>query len=159
MRLTQLHKDSIMRCVANDIPALDEIKVRQDIATAIEKAMSPAVRRLYKTNPTALRTVDISWYDIGCNRSYSALVVGDVSKDALTEILKPYKDARSKQRDVLLQLKYALKGVTTLASAKKLLPEFISYFPTDEEPTKNLPAVTNIMADLSKMGWPKGAKK
>jgi len=159
MRLTQLHKDSILRCVTNDIPALDEIKAKQDIITAVEKAMSPAVRKLYKTNPTALRAVDISWYDLGFCRSYSALVVGDVSKDALTEILLPYKTARAKQRDVLSQLKYALKSVNTLASAKKLLPEFISYFPTDEEPTKNLPAVTNIMADLSKMGWPKGVKK
>ena len=159
MRLTQLHKDAILRCVTNDIPALDEIKAKQDIITAVEKAMSPAVRKLYKTNPVALRAVDISWYDLGFCRSYSALVVGDVSKDALTEILLPYKTARAKQRDVLSQLKYALKSVNTLASAKKLLPEFISYFPTDEEPTKNLPAVTNIMADLSKMGWPKGVKK
>jgi hypothetical protein len=37
------------------------------------------------------------------------------------------------------------------------LPEFEKYFPAEDAPiSKNLPALANMVADLTKLGWPKG---
>lgn len=158
MRLTQYHKDAIIRCVRNDIPKPDAIKIQAEIAKEIDKLLLPAVKKLAKTNPDALRHQDLSWYDMGLDRSYAPVLVGNVTKEQIKTICEPYFAQHKRQREVMQQLSYTLKGINTLAQAKKLLPEFISYFPTEEEPTKNLPAVANLVADLSKLGWPKSAK-
>lgn len=54
------------------------------------------------------------------------------------------------------QLTATIDSCTTLKQAKEVLPEFIQYLP--EEPTqvnRSLPVVGNLVADLSKAGWPK----
>ena len=80
-------------------------------------------------------------------------VVGDAD---VKEAMKPFVAKKKERDDAHAKLSAIVNGCTTLAQLKKLLPEFISYFPTEAEPTKNLPAVANMVADLSKLGWPKG---
>ena len=44
-------------------------------------------------------------------------------------------------------------------SAVGLGKTFKKYFPTQEKPVANLPALANVVAELSKLGWPKGTNK
>jgi hypothetical protein len=159
MRLNKFEKQAIFQSIKNDIPGVDELKVQAEIQKEIAKLYSPGVKKLAKTEPTALRHADLDWYEMGFNRSYSSVMTGNVTKDQIKEICKPYKEAQTQRRATLRQLQTTIESISTLAQAKKLLPEFVSYFPTETEPTKNLPAMANLVADLSKMGWPKGAKK
>jgi hypothetical protein len=59
------------------------------------------------------------------------------------------------------QLTAVIASCTTLKQAKEALPEFVKYLP--EEPgsaiDRTLPVVGNLVADLSKAGWPKKDSK
>jgi hypothetical protein len=58
------------------------------------------------------------------------------------------------------KLEAAIGACSTLAAAQKALPEFEKYLPKDRTKTgaTSLPAVANLVADLTKLGWPKDKK-
>lgn len=154
MKLTKYEKEAIYRAIRNDIPKpSNKVKELQEI---IVKQMSVPVRNLYKKNPDALRRASFGTYEYYTER-YAEIIVGDVDYKVA---LKPLHDEITKYNDTCKKLEIAVNACNTLAALKKLLPEFISYFPTEDQPTKNLPAVANLVADMTKLGWPKkGAAK
>lgn len=155
MKLTKYEKEAIVRAIMQDVPSIDKHKRRNNLQAALVKAMSPEARKLYNRTPSALRTYHFG--DMIHTGSYATreLIVGDVSKETIAELVKPYEAEDNSHADTKRKLNAAINGCNTLAQLKKLLPEFISYFPSETEPTKNLPAVANMVADLSKLGWPK----
>lgn len=157
MNLTKLHKQAIVRAIMQDTPPLDRTKWTAEITAAIVKAMSPEVRKLYKTNPQALRHATVpytnqyrSWGD--------EMPVGDVTKEQINAIVEPYEKQYKERRDMENKLTAAFEGIRTLKQAETTFPEFKKYYPTEAQPTKNLPALANVVADLSKLGWPKTTK-
>ena len=159
MKLNKFQKASIVKAIMNDVPKVDKVKRRLAVQAAIVKAMSPNVRKVFKSNPGALRTTyvgDVVEIDDYSSRS---ITVGDVTDKQLEEILKPYKAEDSAVYDAKRKLQSIVEGCSTLKQLQTLLPEFKQYMPTEAAPTKNLPAVANMVADLSKLGWPKGAAK
>jgi hypothetical protein len=150
-KLTKYDKQVIVRAVTADVP-FDNDAVKKAAQDAIVKAMSPEVRKVYKTHPTALRSK--STYDIS-ERECAVLIVGDVDYD---EVLKPFVEAKEKRKATLNQLEAIIESCSTLKQLRERLPEFESYFPVEGVATPNLPAVANLVADLVKLGW-KGAKK
>lgn len=155
MNLTKLIKEAIVRSIMNDVPREDEVTAKKKIQEALVKAMSPEARKLYKTNPRALRDGRVSSYEYGFDYSFD-VVVGDA---ALEPILKPYKDARDARREARNKLVGAIEGCRTLKQLEKALPEFKKYYPKENATSTNLPALANVVADLSKLGWPKGVAK
>ena len=155
MKLTKYEKDAIIRAIVQDVPAIDKAKRRTNLQAALVKAMSPEARKLYNRTPSALRTHHFG--DVIYTGAYVSreLIVGDVSKEVIADLVKPYETEDNAHADTKRKLNAAINSCNTLAQLKKLLPEFISYFPSETEPTKNLPAVANMVADLSKLGWPK----
>lgn len=156
MRLDKYVKSSIVRAIMQDVPPVDKAARRLAVQAAIVKAMSPEVRKVFKSNPGALRTAytgDVVELDDYNSRS---ITVGDVTDDQLEEILKPYKEEDRVRYDTKRKLQGIVEGCSTLKQLQTLLPEFKQYMPTEAAPTKNLPAVANVVADLSKLGWPKG---
>lgn len=154
MKLTKYEKEAIYRAIRNDIPKPSN--KAEDLQAIIVKQMSVPIRNIYKKNPDVLRRARVgAWeYNTDC---YLELIVGDVD---YKEALKPLHDEIGKYNDTCKKLEAAVNACNTLAALKKMLPEFISYFPTEEQPTKNLPAVANLVADMTKLGWPKkGATK
>ena len=150
MRLDKSTKQAILRSIVADIPKPTVEVAKLEIQAALLKAMSPLARKLYKQNPAAL-TKERLGYDHGFD--YSAMVVvGDADFAA---VVKPYVEAKDQRREVYNKLKSIIDGCSTLKQLKTLLPEFEKYVPTEEAPTKNLPAVANVVADLTKLGWPK----
>jgi hypothetical protein len=158
MNLDKYTKQSIVTAIIQDLPAIDKVKRADEIKAAIVKAMSPEVRKMYKTKPEALRVTSVSYADP--MRTWSGeTVVGDVTKKQIDEITAPYVKAEDERADMKRKLTMAFEGIRTLKAALKAFPEFKKYMPTEAEPTKNLPALANVMADLSKLGWPQGANK
>lgn len=158
MRLSKIQKQAIVRAVMQDMPPIDTTKRANDIKEAIVKAMSPEVRKLYKTKPQALRATSVEYAD-PFSRWSGKCVVGDVTDEQIKEIVAPYKKQEDEYHKARNRLECAFEGITTLKQAEATFPEFKKYYPTEEQPTKNLPALANVVADLSKLGWPKDANK
>lgn len=157
MNLTKLHKQAIVRAIMQDTPPLDRAKWAVEIKDAIVKAMSPEVRKLYKTKPHALRTANVPYTNM--HRHWGDdMPVGDVTKEQINAIVEPYEKQYKERREMETKLEHAFEGIRTLKQAEATFPEFKKYYPAEAQPTKNLPALANVVADLSKLGWPKNNK-
>jgi len=153
MKITKYEKESIIRAIMHDVPCTPDSMLKAEIQAAMVMAMSAPIQELHKTHPKALRIERIQSWDSGMSHGVD-LIVGDAD---VKKVMKPF-EAKKEARDTAhRKLSAIVNGCSTLAQLKKMLPEFISYFPT--EPTKNLPAVANMVSDLSKLGWPKGKAK
>ena len=151
MKITKYEKEAIIRAIMHDVPCTPDSVLKAEIQKAFVAAMSAPIQKLYKTHPKALRTDHVSSWDSGMGYRVE-FIVGDAN---VQEAMKPFVAKKKERDDAHTKLSAVVNGCNTLAQLKKLLPEFISYFPTETEPTKNLPAVANMVADLSKLGWPK----
>lgn len=160
MKLNKYTKQAIVRAIMNDVPKPDKTKRHATVQATIVKAMSPECRKVYNKTPKALVTQHIgdTTYD-GCNWHTREIIKGDVPEDKIKAALKPYEAEDEAYRTAQHQLKMAIEGCSTLNAIKKAFPEFEKYLPTEAQPTKNLPALANVVADLSKLGWPKNTTK
>lgn len=159
MKLNKYQKQAIVNNIMADVPHVDIATHRKRVVEGVIKLMTPAVRKVYKETPTALNTYYVpNLYD-GVDWNSRMLYVGNVTEEELKPLLAPLEEA-VKQRDATYRkLQGVIEACTTLKKLKELLPEFEQYFPTEAEPTKNLPAVANLVTDMMKLGWPKGGKK
>jgi hypothetical protein len=156
MKIDKYVRQSIVKAIMADVPKPDKVKRRADLQAAVVKAMSPAVRKVFKECPGALKTSYFNdlLYD-GMNWSTRELVIGDVSEDKLKELSAPYKAEDKAIDEARIKLQCAIEGCTTRKALMTRLPEFEKYYPAEEAPmSKNLPALANVMADLVKLGWP-----
>lgn len=156
MKLTKSQKEAIIRAIVHDIPKPDVTKRHAQVQAAIVKAMSPECRKVYNKTPSALsgeHTGPLT-YD-GCTWETRTVVVGDCPKKTFNEIIKKYEDEDEAIKAAHRKVELAVNACSTLKQLETLLPEFKKYFPTEAQPTKNLPAVANLVADLTKLGWPK----
>jgi hypothetical protein len=157
MKIDKYVRQSIVRAIMNDVPKPDKAKRRADLQAAIVKAMSPAVRKVFKECPGALKTSyfgDLTYNAV--NWDTRDLVVGDVPDEKLEELTKPYRDEDKAIDEARIKLQGAIEGCNTRKALMTRLPEFEKYYPAEEAPmSKNLPALANVMSDLSKLGWPK----
>ena len=160
MKLNKYQKQAIVKAIMADTPKPDMTKRRAAIQAGVVKLMSPAVRKVYKTAPEALRThyVGNLCYD-GTYWNDRNIVRGDVDEKDINTITTPYQDEDEARYKAESNLRGAVEACSTLKQLKERLPEFIKYFPTEQAPTSNLPALANVVADLSKLGWPKGESK
>ncbi len=156
MKIDKYTKQAIVKEIMADVPPVDKEKRCADLQAAIVKAMSPEVRKIYKTKPGALRMHYFGDLIYGGWNGPRDLIVGDVDKETLKALAKPYENEDSARRDAEYALKGAIASCNTLKQLNDRLPEFKKYFPTAAAPlSKNLPALANVVADLSKLGWPK----
>ena len=158
MKLTKYTKQAIVSRIMDDVPKPDDAKIKADIQTAMVNAMSPDIRKLHKSKPAALKRERIIGSDVGASWSFD-VIVADLRDMEVREVLKPFKAAQEERKQIKDQLRFAIEACTTLKQLTERLPEFKKYYPTAAQPTANLPALANVVADLSKLGWPKGGAK
>lgn len=151
MKLTKYMKEGIARAIIADIPERDDAIIQTELQAAAVAAMSPEVAQLYRTHPGALK-VESVYLNTAFRRFY--VTVGDIDHQKLFD---PYEAVDNERNMTKGRLKEAIMSCSTLKQLQAMFPEFIKYMPTEDEPTKNLPALANVVADLVKMGWPKGA--
>jgi hypothetical protein len=160
MKLNKYQKQAIVKAIMADTPKPDMTKRRAAIQAGVVKLMSPAVRRVYNTTPKALQTHYVGYlcYD-GTNQNDRDIVKGDADEKDISAIIAPYEAEDEARREAEGNLRGVVEACSTLKQLKERLPEFIKYFPTEQAPTSNLPALANVVADLSRLGWPKGELK
>jgi hypothetical protein len=156
MKLTKLTKDAIVLSIMNDVPKPDRSKRHAAVQAALVKAMSPECRKVFNRTPDVFekKYAGNVTYD-GVRYATQHVCLGDAPKDELEKVLLPYKNEDEALKKANAQLEAAILGCTTLKQLEDLLPEFKKYYPTAHQPTKNLPALANVVADLAKLGWPK----
>lgn len=156
MRITKWDKQAIVKAIMADVPKIDKDKRRKEMQEAVVKLMTPECRKLYKVMPDALRKYHAG--DLIYNAySYNSreIVRGDVSEKELNALLEKYRAEDAAIHKAKYLLERAIESCSTLKQLNDRLPEFKKYFPTQEKPVANLPALTNVVADLAKLGWPK----
>lgn len=155
MKLAKFQKEAIVRAIMNDVPDVPK-RTFDEVQAVFVKAMSKECRAAYKKIPKALKTETCWGKNIGLEYGHHRFVVGDADT---SEVMKTLQQAYDDRCAVEKKLTDAVMSCTTLKQLNTLLPEFKKHFPTETQPTKNLPAVANLVADMTKLGWPKGATK
>jgi len=154
MKLTTYTKQAIVSSILNDLPTIDTPKEKVKMQEALVKAMSPEARKLYKTHPKALLNQHISGYHYGLDM-HCMFICGDAD---VHDVLKPWRDAQDLRNLAKSKLASAVNSCSTLKQLSDRMPEFARYYPTEAQPTKNLPALIDVAADLCKLGWPVARK-
>ena len=172
MKLTKYMREAFVRSAMDDVPSIDyEQQLREKVQQASVAALPESVRALWldeKTKPyikTMYRTFASQSFDVpGLEGSrwnglppLPVLLPPDrLEIDAIVEKQRAQAEQRRHLNDTLTA---AATSATTRKALATMLPEFEKYLPADEPAAcRTLPAITNIMADFSKAGWPKGKK-
>jgi hypothetical protein len=153
MKLTKYDKDVMISAIERDLPEIDDSEA---IQAALEKAMSPLCRKLYKLTPKALKTsyaYSNHFLQGGSGREY---YVGDADFDAATE---PFKDKCKQREATRSKVSAAIHACTTLKQLQERLPEFVRYAPVELTKSANALVVQSPVNELKALGWPVGAKK
>lgn len=167
MKLTNYIRDAYIQQVMNDVP-------RERYEEMIDKLiLDDAVDQL----PTAVKAV---WKDPNLQGYIKTQSVYPVPKAGVVQVpclnrsdfklrsvaqqkaeeLVKLRDAQVARFNSLRdQLKSIAYGCTTRKALAETLPELEKYIPKEEETSRNLPMVANVVSDFVKAGWPKGVKK
>lgn len=166
MNLTKSDKEAFINAVIADIPTVDydeQIgKAARDYAISL---LPKEIKDARKANPAVDDYLDtqsvyicgINVYVIGPGRVRSEI---NKNKD-LQERCQSLEQLSDAQQARVLEMSRSLRAVIntcrTLKQAKERLPEFEKYLPAERDKTgvTNLP-VANVIADLTRLGWPKG---
>ena len=189
MKLTKAHRAEFVRAVLADVPTKNYPTQAEDLARKLcqakykELGLSGVdINRLKHTGiyirvwqedgsdtVVASRPTDTTrgYY---LSNSLAQIAGNGLSEYEIAEITgcpemmairQGYADERNMLNNLRKQLTAVIASCTTLKQAKEALPEFIKYLP--EEPgsaiDRTLPVVGNLVADLSKAGWPKKDSK
>jgi hypothetical protein len=156
MKLSKLTKEAIVRAIWNEVPEID-YKVRKEaIQAALVEMFAPEVKVVYKKRPTALNKDIYSGvfsYEMPYQERY--LIVADLTEEQIESVLEPYTEenaARTRAKDKLEEL---VMGCSTRKQLVNLLPECEKYLPAEASTDRSLPVVANVIADMTKLGWPK----
>lgn len=167
MKLTKLHRQAFVKAVIQDLPQIDyEAMAHKFVREKAVEALPPQLRPVALDDKlNSYLTMETMWFDnhrtgIGATRVFGGGRSGGFSlkaKDQAT--LDKIMESAQHQREERARMEERMNGViaacTTVKMAKTHLPEFAKYLPEEVEKTNNLPAIANIVADLTKMGWPK----
>ena len=159
MRLNKQLRRAIVRAITSDMPKPDYVKRAAEIRKQIDDAITPEVKRFYEKYPKVCKADTYVEFASPITGGYSIVFSGDLTNEQIKAILKPYEAEEAARRQAKQQLEIAISGFTTTQQIAKAYPEFAKYLPTDAQPAKNLPALGNVVADLAKLGWPKGGVK
>lgn len=159
-KLNTTLRNAIVMQIMQDVPKLAQKDQAAVIQAALTAAMTPAMRKLVKTCPAALKTTRLYSSDHLLEWSTEFIIADLTSKD-MDVALAPIRAQAKARRDAEQALNATLSGFTTVEGVLKAMPEFEKYLKNSlgVATTKNLPALANVVADLSKLGWPKGAAK
>jgi len=177
MRLNESIRSAFVNAVLNDTPKVDYVEQRRKIIQDHLFAIAPAaILRVYKDQDLRrfLRLDHVSYEGASGSRLSWGLgkywLVPDTSytykiedKSILKQLhaIDEQETAQVNQRTELeKKLRATILAFNTVKQARDALPEFVKYLPDEADPKcKTLPAITDLVTDLVKAGWPDKGKK
>ena len=149
MKLTKSDREAFVRAVLQDVPA-------EDWGAQLNAVARDELLPLVVANPHVANVTHAWGGNANIYLKNDCPEVADVQAKLAAMIAA--RDAEYTARTALQhKLEAAIGACSTLAAAQKALPEFEKYLPKDRTKTgaTSLPAVANLVADLTKLGWPK----
>ena len=189
MKLTKAHREEFVRAVLADVPTKDYTTQAEDLARKLCQAkykelglsgvdinrLKYAGIYIHVWQDDATDTMMASRPSDAMRVYYTCSMFASISCRGLTDteiaeisdcpemmaIRQGYVDERNMLNNLRKQLTAVIASCTTLKQAKEALPEFVKYLPEEPGSTidRTLPVVGNLVADLSKAGWPKKDSK
>lgn len=151
IKLTNFIRDAYVEACMSDVPKPDYEALKKEAQDLLYKAMSPAVRKVFREEPQALKYDTFSEL---ADRGYAKLIIADVK---WSEVLAPVLEkagARARVKQQIMAQAYACKTAKQLEEA---LPQFTHHVPKPDQPTPYLPVSTKFAEDLKALGFqPKG---
>lgn len=163
MKLTNALKKAFVNAVMADVPKIDYNEQAHTLAQQYVLSIAPqAVVDLYNSpNRDYLAADRVCFPAYIADAHLYAAISSDVlmMDDEVWNQLRELSNAAEAQNNKLFalreQLHAAVASCTTVAALKKLLPEFEKYLPS-APPTNQYPvAVTGVVSEFVKAGWPK----
>lgn len=166
MKLTKVHRSAFVKAVIADIPTIDYED--QAIKLMVEDSINqlPEILQTAARDPKCAPYLQRRSFWNGFNRSapvfaspMMSYAVSPKTQKEVERLRRSHAHQQERIDEVKAKVTGVIEGCATLRQAKERLPDFIKYLPQDEQKgTPNLPALTNIVADLTKLGWPKDKK-
>lgn len=148
MRLTNHIRSVFVKAVMQDIPKPDYQKIGDDLQEALYAAMSADVRRVYRKVPKALRTgYEYNFDERGGGRTF---IVGDADFEKVKE---PFVQQSAAWSSFRKKLTSAIEVFTTVKQVRDAFPELAHHLPSESKPTAQLPATSNLVEEMVKLGW------
>lgn len=167
MKLTKADREAFVNAVMNDVPIVDYDEMAQKLVREHIVSLMPAKIRAVYEDKKVVTYLDTQYVHMpGCLDSfrmpgvYDFKVVGELREKC--EALAALKNTQYESRYHLQgQIAGVIQSCSTLKQAMERLPEFIEYLPADRDGTgmANLPAISNVVAELVQAGWPKDKPK
>ena len=184
MKLTKTHKAEFVQAVLADVPTKNYPTQAEDLARKLCQAKYKELG-LDKVDPTRLsyasiyvrvwasdimladRPKDGSYYPVNTFAQIAGKGLNEHEIAEITDcpemmaIRQGFADELNMLNNLRKQLTAVIAACSTLKQAKEALPEFIKYLPEESGNVvdRTLPVVGNLVADLSKAGWPKKDSK
>jgi hypothetical protein len=174
MRITESIRNAFVRAVMQDIPRVDYREQMQKIVQDYFLNKAPdIIKRARKAHPQyfPIQQVHVSVvYSVSSGRSYTTNInfhvylsdlddgyIKDKDLEAKIQALYDKEGEQNTARGEMEQkLNATIRGYSTVKTAKEALPELAKYLPDETAPpSRSVPALANLMADLTKAGWPK----
>jgi hypothetical protein len=140
------------------VPEID-YKVRKEaIQAALVEMFAPEVKGVYKKRPTALNKDIYSGvfsYEMPYQERY--LIVADLTEEQIESVLEPYTEENAARTRAKVKLEELVMGCSTRkqlvnAAARVRGSTCLAEASTGPQPTS---CVANVIADMTKLGWPK----
>lgn len=167
MKLNNSDRDAFVNAVMDDVPQVDySAQARKLVLDAAAAKLPPKVRALWNDKDLRSFVRCDKWVrtPFGLDSVHIPPVEGAVTpqlQSELENLAVLAQEQRTARRELERKVRATIISCSTLNQAKERLPEFEKYLPVDRGSTGtvNLPAVANVVADLTKAGWPKSSKK
>lgn len=159
-RLTKVMRQAFVSAVMEDVPDLNDDICTEEFQAIIYRHMPPEVQKVYDLNKNWLEkrseVIYGDQHNIWIYYHWDNYVTDSLPQEAL-QYLDRLRDRRDERRAMRKKLEGITEGARTIKELKTMLPELEKYMPEDTPaPTKQLPVISNLMADVVKLGWPKG---
>lgn len=165
MKLTKSDREAFVAAVMDDVPQIDYDELAEKRATEIITAAYPAPVKAIYDDKKLREYINTQYVGLpGClqnfygPKNFGAELYENEELNALSEKKRAQDAAYQALR---LDVTAVINSCPTLKVAKERLPEFEKYLPADRDGSglANLPAVANVVAGLTKAGWPKGQER
>lgn len=172
MKLTKTHREQIVAAVMRNTPMRHKLSIGERIQAVVDKFITErgprGIRHLWKDkefgrylnrtshNAGYSRTESSRFYDSRLPQ-VSTLYGLDLDGEAQTEIQQitdEYLEEMSQREDAESKLHAALAGIRTRKQFIEQFPELEKYAPEEITADRTVPAIANVMATLSKLGFP-----
>lgn len=169
MWLTTTLKDAFINSVMADVPSVDytEQKIKL-IQAAAHNAQSPLMKEFIRDKPGMVGWVGIVMYYSdrgaistlarGCHITETALNGNIKLQKQLCDLREQEVNQYNTRQELQKKLQQVVTGCNTRKQLLEALPEFEKYLPKEAAPSRNLPAIANLVSDFTQAGWPKKGK-